>query len=550
MRILLVYAEFPRTYWGFQYSLHIVGKRASLPPLGLVTVASLLPAEWELKLVDMNVEPLEDDALCWADAVLVGGMLIQAPSMRSVVRRARALGRRTVVGGPAASTSPGEFAGADVVFGGEVEGREAELVALITGSPGAGSRPVAGGSQTLVPLRKDVRPAVTSSPVPRFDLLELEAYSGMCVQYSRGCPFRCEFCDIIEIFGRVPRMKTPAQLLAELDALRRLGWAGSVFVVDDNFIGNIKQVRLLLPELRRWQEANDHPFELYTEASLNLARDPALVDAMVAAGFTSVFLGIETPSAEALAETQKTQNLRVDLVAAVEALTRAGLEVMGGFIVGFDSDEPSAFEAQRQFLVDAPIPLAMVGLLTALPDTQLWRRLEREGRLRHESDGEQMTRPNFVPAMDEEALLAGYADLLRELYSVDGYLRRCRAALTMLPEPRVLYHRPAWIPILARAIARLGLVSPYRRMFWSLLADAVRRSPRLVPWAIAKAIQGEHLIRYTEKDVLSRIARALAEVRRARPVSAGAGDQGAAARRGGASETLFSRASGSTGLTR
>lgn len=520
MRILLVYAEFPRTYWGFQYSLHIAGKRASLPPLGLITVASHLPPEWELRLVDMNVEPLDDDALRWADVVLVGGMLVQAPSMRAVVRRARALGRRTVVGGPAASTSPGEFADADVVFGGEVEGREAELVALVAGAPGVGTRPAAGGEQTLVPLRKDARPAVTSSPVPRFDLLELPAYSGMCVQYSRGCPFRCEFCDIIEIFGRVPRTKTPAQVIAELAALRRLGWAGSVFVVDDIFIGNIKQVRLLLPELRRWQEANGRPFELYTEASLNLARDRALVDAMVAAGFTSVFLGIETPSAEALAETQKTQNLRVDLVAAVEELTRAGLEVMGGFIVGFDSDQPSAFEAQRRFLADAPIPLAMVGLLTALPDTQLWRRLEGEGRLRHESGGDQMTRPNFVPVMDEEVLLAGYADLLRELYSVDGYLRRCRAALAMLPEPPVLYPQRGWITIVARAIAVLGVASPRRRMFWSLLAGALRRSLRHAPWAIVKAIQGEHLIRYTEVDVLPRIDRALAEVRRSRPADA------------------------------
>ncbi|PCC67241.1 Radical SAM superfamily enzyme YgiQ, UPF0313 family [Nannocystis exedens] len=518
MRILLVYAEFPRTYWGFQYTLHIVGKRASLPPLGLVTVASHLPAEWELRLVDMNVERLDDEALLWADAVLVGGMLIQAPSMRAVVRRARALGRRTVVGGPAASTSPGEFAEADVVFGGEVEGREAELIALI--APRAARRPVVGARQILVPLRKDARPSVTSSPVPRFDLLELSAYSGMCVQYSRGCPFRCEFCDIIEIFGRVPRTKTPAQVVAELETLRKLGWTGAVFVVDDNFIGNIKQVRQLLPELGAWQEAHGHPFELYTEASLNLARDAALVSAMIAAGFTSVFLGIETPSAEALAETQKTQNLRVDLVAAVEALTRAGLEVMGGFIVGFDSDKPSAFEVQRRFLADAPIPLAMVGLLTALPDTQLWRRLEAEGRLRHESGGDQMTRPNFVPVMDEEALLAGYADLLRELYSVDGYLRRCRAALAMLPEPPVLYKQRSWIPILARVLTTLGVASPRRRMFWSLVAEALRRSPRFVPWAIGKAIQGEHLIRFTEADLLPRIERALAEVRQSRPESA------------------------------
>jgi radical SAM superfamily enzyme YgiQ (UPF0313 family) len=255
---------------------------------------------------------------------------------------------------------------------------------------------------------------------------------------------------------------------------------------------------------------------------------------MVAAGFTSVFLGIETPSPEALAETQKTQNLRMDLSEAVAELTRAGLEVMGGFIVGFDSDEPAAFEAQRRFLEDAPIPLAMVGLLTALPDTQLWRRLDREGRLRHDSDGEQMTRPNFEPAMDEEALLAGYAGLLRQLYSVDGYLRRCRAVLASLPPPPTLRRRRGWLPIVLRILGRMGVASPRRRLLWSLVTDALRRSPRLLPWAVHKAIEGEHLVRYTEEDVLPRIERALAEVRSERAASAAAGPPAATGRRHGA----------------
>jgi radical SAM superfamily enzyme YgiQ (UPF0313 family) len=513
--ILLVSPEFPRTYWGLQYGVAIAGRRATMPPLGLITVAALLPRHWRMRLVDMNIEPLTDADLTWADAVLVGGMLIQAPSMREVVRRARALGRRTVVGGPAPSTSPGEFSEADVVFGGEAEGRVAELVALIEGASPAPTPPGCGsGAPTLVPLRKTARPDVKTSPVPRFDLLKMDAYTTMSLQYSRGCPYRCEFCDIIEIFGRVPRLKTPAQVLTELDALLLAGWRGSVFVVDDNFIGNVKEVRQLLPEVRRWQAARGWPFDFYTEASVNLVNHRGLVEAMADCGFSSVFLGIETPSPAALAETKKTQNLDLDLREVVDQLTRAGLEVMAGFIVGFDSDDVTAFDAQRAFLQDAPIPLAMVGLLTALPDTALWRRLVKEGRLRQDGNGENFGRPNFTPAMDEELLLDGYMTLLGQLYSLDGYLRRCRAYIERAPVARLPARlRPGSLQILARTFWRLGVKSPRRRLFWSLIRMALRRSLRFLPWAIEKAIQGEHFLRYTTEDVTPRLRRAIADVR-------------------------------------
>jgi radical SAM superfamily enzyme YgiQ (UPF0313 family) len=502
MRALLVHARFPRTYWGMQHGLAAIGKRASLPPLGLLTLAALLPPSWELRLVDLNIEPLTDGQLRWADAVLVGGMLIQEPSMHEVVARARAAGRLSVVGGPAPSTAPERFRDADVIFGGEAEGRAAELIARIEGR--------AAG---LLPLRKDARPDVRSSPVPRFDLLDLRAYASMAIQYSRGCPFQCEFCDIIEIYGRVPRMKAAPQLLAELDALYRLGWRGSLFFVDDNFIGNVREVRKLLPELRRWQDAHGRPFQLYTEASVNLAADERLVADMVAAGFTAVFLGIETASAAALAEVRKTQNLRLDLNAAVRRLTRAGLEVMAGFIVGFDSDDASAFDAQRAFLRDAPIPLAMVGMLTALPGTALWRRLRADGRLREHSDGEIFGRSNFATVMDEETLLAGYAALLAELYSPASYLRRCAAHLALAPLPARVRRRRGAVAIFLRAIWRLGVRSPRRALFWALLATAARRSPRHVTWAVEKAVQGEHFLRYTTEDVLPRLRLALAEAK-------------------------------------
>ncbi|MCA9674423.1 MAG: DUF4070 domain-containing protein, partial [Myxococcales bacterium] len=414
MRILLVHAEFPRTYWGFQYALSITGRRATMPPLGLCTVAAHLPAAWPVRLVDVNVEPLRDDDLRWAEAVLIGGMLIQAPSMQAIVARARRHGRRTIVGGPAASSSPELFDDADVVFVGEVEGRDAELRAAIEG-------------RQRGELAAAARPSLAGSRPPRLDLLRQDRYTTMALQTSRGCPHACEFCDVVEIFGRTPRVKDTAAVLAELDQLDQLGWRGTVFVVDDNFIGNLKAARQLLPAIATWQRDHGHPFEFYTEASVNLAREPALLATMVDAGFTSVFVGIETPSLAALREVGKMQNLRLDLRDAVDRITAAGVEVMGGFIVGFDSDDETCFAAQRAFLADAPIPLAMVGLLTALPGTALWRRLDGERRLRHRSSGDQFDRPNFAPAMDERALLDGHADLLAELYSPEAYLRRCQA---------------------------------------------------------------------------------------------------------------------------
>jgi len=511
MRILLVHPAFPRTYWGFQYVLPITGARATLPPLGLITVAALLPPAWPVRLVDLNVEPLTDAALAWADAVLVGGMLIQAPSMREVVTRARTAGRRTVVGGPAATTAPDLFDDADVVFGGEVEGRAAELAAAIeTGAPRRIAPPAA-------------RPALADTPPPRFDLLRPGAYASMAVQTSRGCPHGCEFCDIVEIFGRRPRVKDAASVVRDLDRLHRQGWRGSVFVVDDNFIGNVKEARRLLPEIARWQDAHGRPFDLYTEASVNLARDPDLLAAMAAAGFNSVFVGIETPSADALREAGKHQNLRLDLRTAIDRITAAGIEVMGGFIVGFDSDGPDAFEAQRRFLADAPVPLAMVGLLTALPGTALWRRLEREGRLRTRASGDQMARPNFAPAMDEETLLRGYADLLAALYDPAAYVRRCKAVAAGAPLPAGSQAlRPGQLAIAARALWSLGIVGRRRRLFWSLVGPAALRSKPEIVRAIRQAIWAEHLVRYTQEDVLPRLAEAIEAVRRERRAQAAA----------------------------
>jgi radical SAM superfamily enzyme YgiQ (UPF0313 family) len=506
MRVLLVHAAFPVTYWGFQYSLPIIGKRGALPPLGLVSLAALLPPSWELRLVDVNVRELTDGDLLWADAVLVGGMLVQSPSIHDVVDRARRLGRRTVVGGPAATTSPALFPRADHVFVGEAEGRIGHLVAAV-------ERP--GSEPHRLGELDSPRPDLASVPVPRFDLLDPSAYRSMSVQYSRGCPYSCEFCDIVEVFGRVPRVKSTTQVLAELDALYRLGHRGQVFFVDDNFIGNKRAVRTLLPELARWQRARGWPFSLYTEASVNLAADPALLRAMVGAGFESVFLGLETPSPEALRAANKKQNVGVDLAAAVDTITRAGLAVMGGFIVGFDTDDASAFDLQRRFIESAPIPLAMVGLLTALPGTALWRRLALEDRLAEGATGDQFGRPNFRTRMGDAALLEGYASLMQRLYSTEGYFSR-----VMLLVDRIGTGAPGALGgkvsrddavVAVRAIVRLGILGERRRWFWRTLARAVKRGPVAIRAAIAHSVMGEHMIRYTAEHVLPRLRDAIAE---------------------------------------
>ena len=510
MRALLVHARFPTTYWGFQYGLPLAGKRAALPPLGLITLAALLPSDWQLELVDLNVQELTDAVIRAADVVLVGGMHVQSDSIREVLLRAGALDKPTVVGGPAPTTAPEGYGLADVLFQGEAEGREAELVAAIEATVAGGP----GGGQVILPTPRQ-RPDLSRVPVPSFDLLDLSAYGAMAIQCSRGCPYNCEFCDIVEIFGRVPRFKSPGQVLAELDALRAIGWGAGVFIVDDNFIGNRRLARELLAALTDWQEERGHPMALSTEASVNLASDEGLMDAMVAAGFTAVFLGIETPSTEALASAGKAQNLRLDLGEAVQTLTRRGLEVMGGFIVGFDSDREEVFEAQRRFIAGSPIPLAMVGMLTALPGTALWRRLEREGRLRDSRVSDQFGRPNFEPAMDEEALLRGYGELLGDLYTADAWYDRCEAYVDLAPKMPG-QRRVSWddIKTLARTVWGVGVLSPRRGRFWRLVGRSLLRARHTFAWVVTRVIVGEHMIRYTERDVLPRLEESISRLDR------------------------------------
>lgn len=486
MKVLLVYPEFPDTFWSFKHALPFQGKRSAYPPLGLLTVAALLPQAWDKRLVDLNVRRLDDSDLEWADAVFFSGMMVQGPSMELAIARAKQRGLPTIVGGPIASAKDPTIAEADHVVEGEAE----ELIGALAADLERGSaRPHYKAPQL---------PDLTCVPLPHLNLVNLRKYSAMAVQYSRGCPFTCEFCDIIEIYGRRPRTKTPEQVCAEFEQIYKLGWRGSVFLVDDNFIGNKKNVRVLLPRLVEWMRDHKFPFSLLTEASLNLAEDEDLLRQMRAAHFTRVFLGIETPVAESLKETTKFQNLRRDLLDSVKLIQRYGIEVMAGFIVGFDHDPPDVFERQIQFIRDAAIPLSMVGLLTALPNTQLWRRLKEEGRLLKESLGSNtLLDLNFIPKMEMERLVEGYKQILETIYSPTEYFERALTFLSHLGEAARAPLVASDVMAVARSVWKQGLVSNYRVEYWKFIVEALRRHRHHLDKAITLAIMGHHFFKLT-----------------------------------------------------
>lgn len=494
MRALLVYPEFPPTFWSFTYALPFVKRKAALPPLGLLTVGALLPDGWDVRLTDTNVGALDGADLRWADLVFVGGMAIQRGSAEEIVARARRCGARVVAGGPLFSsgdTAEEDFPGVDHFVLDEAEVTLPEFLHDL--EAGRARRVYRAGSF----------PDVTDSPVPRWELADLDAYHSLSVQYSRGCPYDCEFCNVTALFGRAPRVKSAGQVLGELDRLHELGWRGQVFFADDNLIGNRRQVKEeLLPALARWQGRRGG-MTFYTQASINLADDPELTDSMVKAGFDTVFVGIETPDEEALSEANKKHNRGRDLVADVKRLQRAGLQVQGGFIVGFDSDEPSIFQRQIDFIQRSGIVTAMVGLLQAPAGTRLFERLDREGRLLGKISGDNTDgSTNIVPKMDPEALRRGYRRILDHIYAPAQFYDRVR---TFLSEYRLPEVRPPMsarrVGAFLRSVYRLGLLGPERRHYWSLLLSTLLRRPRLLPVAVRMAISGHHFRRVSERHM-------------------------------------------------
>src|SRR5687767_14214838 len=418
MKVLLVNPKFPDTYWSFRHALPFEGKRSVFPPLGLLTVSGLLPRSYERRLVDLEIEPLKTSQIDWADMIFITGMLAQKQSLHEIVERCRKRGKRIVLGGPYVTSTIEELPYADHIFQGEAETTLPEFF-----------KDLESGTTKRI-YKAPERPPMSITPIADFGLVNMKKYSNMSIQYSRGCPFSCEFCDIIEIYGRVPRTKSNQQVIAEFNELKRLGWRGPLFIVDDNFIGNKKNVRLLLPALIEWQKKNGYPFSLLTEASVNLADDDDLLSAMKEAGFRRVFLGIETPVEESLKEAQKSQN-RGNLLESVRRIQSHGMEVMAGFIVGFDNDPLDIFERQIDFIRKSAIPLAMVGLLNALPDTQLWRRLEREGRLlgNDATGNNTVCSLNFKTIMDPALLIQGYQRIMQTIYSPREYYERALVSM-------------------------------------------------------------------------------------------------------------------------
>jgi len=484
MKILLINPEFPDTYWSFRHALPFEGKRCAFPPLGLLTVSALLPPSWERRLIDLNVQPLKQSDLDWADMVFATAMLVQKESLREVVRWAKALGKRVVLGGPYVTSTIEELPDADHIFRGEAEHTIPQFVADLA------------RGETRRYYQASERPALSETPIADFGLANLKRYSAMSVQFSRGCPFSCEFCDIIEIYGRVPRTKSNQQVLAEFDALKALGWRGTLFIVDDNFIGNKKNVRRLLPDIAAWQKANGYPFELITESSVNLADDEPLLASMRDAGFHRVFLGIETPVEESLHEAQKSQN-RGNLLQSVSTIQRYGIEVMAGFIVGFDNDPEDIFERQIDFIRRSAIPLAMVGLLNALPDTQLWKRLDREGRLLGEASGNNTVCTfNFKTRLDPAFLVRGYQRIMRTIYGPREYYERVLDSLRRTSRPRTFdtytYSVPAGIAALMRISFKLGLIDRERKEFWRFFVQALIKHRRQFADSLRLAAVGYH----------------------------------------------------------
>ena len=515
MNALLIYPEFPDTFWSFRHALKFVHRKAAVPPLGLLTVAAMLPPQWPKRLVDANVGKLTDKDLAWADCAFISAMGVQGHAARRIVARCKQAGVKVVAGGPlftiAHEVFEGKEAGLEIVEGGPLFAIARELLEeadhLVLGEAEA-SLPafladLEQGRARRVYTASEL-PELQTSPAPLWELADLGRYDTMTVQFSRGCPHDCDFCNVTALFGHRPRLKSPEQVVAELDGLYERGWRRQVFVVDDNLIGNKRYLKTeLLPALIEWQHGRRH-IGFITQACIDLADDEALMQMMVEAGFNTVFVGIETPDEDSLAECSKTQNKGRDLVEDIRRIQRAGLQVHGGFIVGFDHDTPSIFQRQVDFIEQSSIVTAMVGLLQAPPGTRLFERLRGEGRLLGHSSGDNVDgTTNIVPIMGLDALREGYGQILKHLYSPEHYYRRVKSFLREYKRPKI--GRPvAFQEVMAffRSVLHLGVLGKERVHYWKLLVWACFRRPGLFPLAVTLAIYGHHFRKTIEQHDL------------------------------------------------
>ncbi len=482
MKVLLIYPEFPDTFWSFKHALKFIRKQASLPPLGLLTVAAMLPASWEKRLVDLNVRKLTDKDLAWADIALVSAMAVQRESTHQVIARCKAYGIKVVAGGPLFTAEYDQF---DLVDHFVLNEAELTLPPFLRDFEQGSARQVYSSSEF---------PDVQQTPAPLWDLLDLKRYATMAIQYSRGCPFDCEFCNITALLGHRPRVKTVEQIIRELEGLYHIGWRGTIFFVDDNLIGNKKHLKKeLLPALIEWRK-DKVGLTFNTEVSINLADDDELMKLMYEAGFDTVFIGVETPDEDSLAECNKKQNCHRDLIGDIKRIQRSGMQVQGGFIIGFDSDTLSIFQRQIDFIQKSGIVTAMVGLLQAPIGTRLYERLKGEGRLRGIMSGDNVDgTTNIIPRMNMDVLYKGYKTVINTLYAPKNYYARVKTFLKEIKAPKIN------IPMdferflaLLRSIIRLGILDRERIYYWKLFFWTLFRRPKLFPLAITFAVYGYH----------------------------------------------------------
>lgn len=493
MKVLLIYPKYPETFWSFGYALKLIGKKATLPPLGLLTVGAMLPRDWHKKLVDMNVKNLEDSDIQWADYVFISAMVAQKESVGEVVKKCKSFAKKIVAGGPLFTADYQDFKDIDYFMLGE-----AEITLPLF----------------LSDLRKNLPKRIYSSaqkadlsltPLPLWDLIDIKRYASMNIQYSRGCPFNCEFCDIGFLFGRNQRTKNRGQIITELDSLYDRGWRGGVFFVDDNFIGNKEKLKAeILPAIIKWREEKKYPFTFSTEASLNLADDQELMDFMVKAGFGTVFLGIETPDDDSLTECGKYQNKNRDLVFCIKKIQKSGMEVQGGFIVGFDNDKPAIFERQIKLIQDSGIVTAMVGILSVIKGTRLYNRFKKEKRLLKESSGDNTDFSiNFLPKMKRHHLISGYQKIISTIYSHSYYYQRIINFLKEYKQggaKKRINFNFYYLKAFFQSIWILGIKEKMRGFyFWKLIFWTLVKRPKSFPLAMGLAIQGYHFRKVFEK---------------------------------------------------